>query len=43
MGFFFGALAFTSPVEQLVLRMVPARSLLKWLTKPTGPYLVAVA
>ena len=37
---YFGALGFTSPVEQLTLRTVPAASLLTWLTKPTGPYLV---
>ena len=39
-GSFFGALGFTSPVEQLALRVVPAESLLTWLTTPTGPYLV---
>ena len=39
-GSFFGALGFTSPVEQLALRMAPAESLLIWLTKPTGPHLV---
>ena len=37
---FFGALGFTSSVEQLALRMAPAESLLTWLTKPTGPHLV---
>ena len=37
---FFGALGFTSPVEQLALRVVPAESLLTWLTTPTGPHLV---
>ena len=39
-GSFFGALGFTSPVEQLALRAAPAESLLTWLTKPTGPHLV---
>ena len=39
-GSFFGALGFTSPVEQLALRVVPAESLLTWLTTPTGPHLV---
>ena len=40
LGSFFGALGFTSPVEQLALRAVPAESLLTWLTMPTGPHLV---
>ena len=39
-GSFFRALGFTSPVEQLALRVVPAESLLTWLTMPTGPHLV---
>ena len=39
-GSFFGALGFTSPVEQLALRAAPAESLLTWLTTPTGPHLV---
>ena len=39
-GSFFGALGFTSPVEQLALRMAPAESLLTWLTIPTGPHLM---
>ena len=39
-GSFFGALGFTSPVEQLALRTAPAESLLTWLTQPTGPHLV---
>ena len=39
-GSFFGALGFTSPVEQLALRMAPAESLLTWLIKLTGPHLV---
>ena len=41
-GSFFGALGFTSPVEQLALRVAPAESLLTWLTTPTGPHLVEV-
>ena len=42
-GSFFGALGFTSPVEQLALRAVPAESLLiTWLTMLTGPHLVEV-
>ena len=41
-GSFFGALGFTSPVEQLALRATPAESLLTWLTKLTGPHLVEV-
>ena len=39
-GSFFGALGFTSPVEQLALRVAPAESLLTWLTMPTGPHLM---
>ena len=39
-GSFFGALGFTSLVEQLALRVAPAESLLTWLTMPTGPHLV---
>ena len=39
-GSFFGALGFTSLVEQLALRMVPAESLLTWLATPTGPHLM---
>ena len=39
-GSFFGALGFTSPVEKLTLRAVPAESLLTWLTTLTGPHLV---
>ena len=41
-GSFFGALGFTSLVEQLALRVVPAESLFTWLTTPTGPHLVEV-
>ena len=39
-GSFFGALGFTSLVEQLALRAAPAESLLTWLTTLTGPHLV---
>ena len=39
-GSFFGALGFTSLVEQLALRVVPAESLLTWLTMQTGPHLM---
>ena len=39
-GSFFGALGFTSLVEQLALRAAPAESLLTWLTMPTGPHLM---
>ena len=39
-GSFFGALGFTSLVEQLALRAVPAESLLTWLTMLTGPHLM---
>ena len=39
-GSFFKALGFTSPVEQLALRAVPAESLLTWLTILTGPHLM---
>ena len=39
-GSFFGALGFTSLVEQLALWAAPAESLLTWLTTLTGPHLV---
>ena len=39
-GSFFRALGFTSPVEQLALRVAPAEILLTWLTTLTGPRLV---
>ena len=39
-GSFFGALGFTSLVEQLALRAVPAESLLTWLITLTGPHLI---
>ena len=37
---FLGALGFTRPVEQLVLRSVPLPSLLFWLSRPKGSNLV---
>ena len=37
---YLGALGFTKPLEKLVLRAVPLRSLLEWLSKPKGPNLV---
>ena len=40
LGSFFGALGFTSLVEQLALRVAPAESLLTWLTTLTGPHLM---
>ena len=40
LGSFFGALGFTSLTEQLALRVVPAESLLTWLTTLTGPHLM---
>ena len=42
LGSFFGALDFTSPVEELALRVAPAESLLTWLTMPAGPHLIEV-
>ena len=39
-GSFFGALGFTSLVEQLAWRAAPAESLLTWLTMLTGPHLM---
>ena len=42
LGSFFVALGFTSLVEQLSLRTMPAESLLNWLTMPTGPCLMEV-
>ena len=39
-GSFFGALGFTSLVEQLALRAAPAESLLTWLTTLTDPHLM---
>ena len=40
MGAYFGALGFTKPLEKLVLHAMPLQSLLDWLSKPKGPYLV---
>ena len=37
---YFGALAFTRPLEKLVLRTVSLWVLLDWLSKPKGPHLV---
>ena len=37
---FLGALGFTRPVEQLVLRLVPLPSLFFWLSRPKGSNLV---
>ena len=39
-GAYFGVLGFTKPLEKLVLCTVPLQSLLDWLSKPKGPYLV---
>ena len=37
---YFGTLAFTKPLEKLVLWTVSLRVLLDWLSKPKGPHLV---
>ena len=37
---YFGALAFTKPLEKLVFPTVPLQVLLDWLSKPKGPHLV---
>ena len=39
-GFFFGALGFTVPVEELTLRTASLANILDWLTQPQGPHLV---
>ena len=39
-GSFFGALGFTVPVEELILRMASMANVLNWLTQPKGPHLV---
>ena len=39
-GAYPGALSFTQPLEKLVLHAVPIQTLLDWLSKPKGPYLV---
>ena len=43
MKVYFGALAFTKPLEKLVLHMVSLHVFLDWLSKPKGPYLVEAA
>ena len=40
LGVYLGALVFTKPLEQLMLRTVPLHSLLDWLSEPQGPNLV---
>ena len=37
---YFGALAFTKPLEKLVFRTVPLQVLLDWLSKSKGPHLM---
>ena len=37
---YFGALAFTKPLEKLVFQTVPLQVPLDWLSKPKGPHLV---
>ena len=37
---YLGALGFTKPLEKLVLRAVPLKSLLEWLSKPKGSNLL---
>ena len=37
---YLGALGFTKPQEKIVLRSIPLKNILKWLTKPKGPNLV---
>ena len=39
-GYFFGALGFTVPVEELTVRMASLMDVLCWLTQPQGPHLV---
>ena len=39
-GYFFGALGFTKPVEELTLRTALMANILNWLTQPKGPHLV---
>ena len=39
-GFFFGALGFTLPVEELTLQSTSLTNVLNWLTLPHGPSLV---
>ena len=37
---YLGALGFMKPLEQIVIRALPLKSLLEWLAKPRGPHLV---
>ena len=37
---YLGALGFTKPQEKIVLRSIPLKNVLEWLTKPKGPKLV---
>ena len=37
---YLGALGFTKPLEKIVLRSIPLKSVLEWLMKPKGPNLV---
>ena len=37
---YLGALGFTKPQEKIVLRSVPLKNVLEWLSKPKGPNLV---
>ena len=37
---YLGALGFMKPLEKIVLRSIPPKSILKWLAKPKGPNLV---
>ena len=37
---YLGALGFTKPLEKIVLRSIPLKSVLEWLAKPKGPNLV---
>ena len=34
---YLGALGFTKPKEKIVLRSIPLKNVLEWLTKPNGP------
>ena len=40
LDFFFGALGFTMPVEELTLRTASLTNMLDWLAQPQGPHLV---
>ena len=37
---YLGALGFMKPLEKIVLRSIPLKSILEWITKPKGPNLV---